>query len=79
MCDQGCITAPLSLMGDDTRCLFRASLPFVFLLSTLAGELKRLSLAVMAASDGVCLHIGASGLICKYMALRRLQGGIVHC
>lgn len=65
-------------MGDDMRCLFRASLPFV-LLSTLTGELKRLSLAVMAASDGVCLHIGASGLICKYVALRRLQGGIVHC
>lgn len=65
-------------MGDDTRCLFRASLPFVFL-STLTGELKRLSLAVMAVSDGVCLHIGASGLICKYVALRRLPGGIVHC
>lgn len=65
-------------MGDDTRCLFQAPLPFVSR-STLTGELKRLSLAVMAASDGVCLHVEASGLICKYAALRRLQGGIVHC
>lgn len=63
-------------MGDDMRCLFQALLSFVW---ALTGKLKLLSLAVMAASDGVCLHIRASGLICKYIVLRRLQGGIVHC
>lgn len=65
-------------MGDDMRCLFQALLSFVWRCA-LTGELKPLSLAVMAASDGVCLRIRASGLICKYIALRRLQGGIVHC
>lgn len=33
----------------------------------------------MAASDGMCLRIGVSGLICKCAVLKRLRGDMVHC
>lgn len=58
VCDQGCITIPLSLSVMILDVFFRPPFLCLTLRGVWAiGGMERLSLAAMAASEGMCLHI----------------------
>lgn len=72
VCDQGCITIPLCLLVMTWDVSFRPPSLCLMLHSVWAIEgMKWLSLATMAASDGMCLHIR---LVAWYVNAVRWKG-----